>query len=272
MIFARPVAVTSRMVSDSPIQAVPPPLSAQAEMILGCGGSMVGGRSTGSVRSVAALTPTTPEAPVRHRLTIALSLVIALLLATVVAGYQRASALACTTAAFDTWDAGGTHGTGACLLYLALGPDGTSETEDGPTKSTPAAEAAPSPSPEASTVAAAVPAPPQQPTSAPTPPPAPVTPSPSPTAPPEATAAVSDPYASEEADFGTHTVTCSGKAYRYWQEVARFYGEDDSCRGWATAVGLDVDGVTEGRDPSFHSSGETQEYFLLLNEDLAAWD
>ena len=215
----------------------------------------------------------------RHRLTIALSLVIVLLLATVVAGYQRASALACTTAAFDTWDAGGAHGARACLLYLALGPDGGPHAQAGTAKGANAAKTAPSPSPSPEeSVAAAATAPPQhQASAAPAPSPEPVTPEPvtpvpSSTSPPAMSAEAPDPSTYEEADFGTHTVTCSGKAYRYWQEVARFYGEDDSCRAWATAVGLDVDGADGEPAPSFHSSGETQMYFQLLDEDLAAWD
>lgn len=206
----------------------------------------------------------------RHRLTITLSVVVVLLLATVVAGYQRVSALTCTTAAFAEWDAHGEHGTGACLLYLALAPDGDRVEETRPRpRSSPAR-----PDPTATTGAAA-PAPQttavvSTPSPAPTTPPAPPAPAPpQPEPEPEPTGA--DPYSTfEEADFGSHTITCLGKAFRFWQEVARFYGEDPSCRAWSVAVGLDADGEVTPGDPTFHSSGETQQYFLLQEEDAAA--
>lgn len=93
----------------------------------------------------------------RHHSAVVLSLAIVLLLTTVVAGYQRTSALACSTEAFEAWGAGGTHGTRACLVYLALGPDvgATGAAEPSPrttpaptpTSSAPASTPAPAPTP-----------------------------------------------------------------------------------------------------------------------------
>ena len=72
---------------------------------------------------------------------------------------------------------------------------------------------------------------------------------------------------------GTSTGTCQGPAFDFWREVAQSYGDGSSCQAYVDAVAEtyaeNPDMVQPG--PSFRTSGETQYYYSLLDEETD-WD